>query len=214
MTFSALEYTHQDLLLPAEFYLQPTADVAKALLGKLFMRRLDAAVLLARIVETEAYHETDKASHSHIGKTRRNDVMFRAGGHLYVYFTYGMHYCMNVVTEAEGIGAAVLIRALEPVEGLDEMRRGRGPHRGLHELTNGPAKCCRAFHVDRRQNGLFLDGSIVGILDAPATEESDIVLTTRIGIRYAREELLRFLLRDNPWTSSRRVKTSADAVAK
>ncbi|MDT8324338.1 MAG: DNA-3-methyladenine glycosylase, partial [Bacteroidota bacterium] len=127
-------------LLSPEFYRRPTLSVARDLLGKVFVRRDGKRLLSGRIVEVEAYHQDgDEAAHSFGGERGRNRVMFRDGGVLYVYFTYGMHFCMNVVTEREGTGAAVLIRALEPLDGVALMRANRGAGKSDFELTNAPA---------------------------------------------------------------------------
>src|SRR5437660_1070396 len=165
--------------LPRSFYLRPTLTVAKDLLGKNLFRRIGNRFLIGKIVEVEAYlGELDPASHAYRGMTPRNEVMFRAGGHLYVYFTYGMHFCCNVVTEQKGKGRAVLLRAVEPVEGIDLMVRNRewtgigksqtaghfrDPQKGNQRaippnLTNGPAKLCQAFGIARNQNGTDLLG--------------------------------------------------------
>jgi DNA-3-methyladenine glycosylase len=119
--------------LPRHFYLRPTLRVARDLLGKLLIRRIDGATLVGRIVEVEAYlGEKDPASHAYRGMTARNSAMFLNGGHLYVYFTYGMHFCCNVVSEAAGTGRAILLRAVEPLEGAGTMaaRRLHGDHHG------------------------------------------------------------------------------------
>ena len=126
------------------------------MLGRILIRRLGSGVrLAARIVETEAYEPHDPASHAYRGRTARNAVMFGTPGHLYVYFTYGMHHCMNAVTGPTDVGMAVLIRAAEPIEGVAEMRalRGREP---MRDLCSGPAKLCQAFGVDRALNGTDL----------------------------------------------------------
>lgn len=192
-------------LLPPDFYLRPTLTVARALLGKTLVRRLDATTLSGRIVEVEAYHQDGDAScHCRNGPTARNEVMFRAGGHLYVYFTYGMHFCMNVVTEAEGIGAAVLIRAIEPLEGIATMRRQRGGDKPDQRLADGPAKLCQALAIGRPENGAFLDGSVVGILDAPAVSDGDLQCSPRIGITLGRELPWRFFIASSPWVSRAR----------
>ena len=182
-------------ILPASFYRRPTLEVARDLLGKLFVRRLDGELLSGRIVEVEAYHQDgDEAAHSFRGRTPRNEVMFRAGGLLYVYFTYGMHFCLNVVTEGDGVGAAVLIRAVEPIDGIAVMRGNRPRARRDVDLANGPAKLCQAFAIDGEHNGLHLDGSVVGIADAPRLPESAILVTTRVGISRGRELPWRFFI--------------------
>jgi DNA-3-methyladenine glycosylase len=111
--------------LPRSFYLRPTLEVARNLLGKKIIRFINKKILIGRIVEVEAYRYCDPASHAFHGKTDRNSVMFSEGGHLYVYFTYGMHYCANVVTGKEGLGEAILIRAVEPLAGIDLMQKNR-----------------------------------------------------------------------------------------
>src|SRR5690349_23944137 len=119
------------------------SEAAQRLLGCILEREIDGTTVRVRIVETEAYDQTDAASHSYKGRTPRTDVMFGPAGHLYVYFTYGMHYCMNVVTGSEGEGAAVLIRAVEPIEGVEYIRQNR-PGVPDMQTTNGPAKACQA----------------------------------------------------------------------
>jgi DNA-3-methyladenine glycosylase len=148
--------------LPRSFYLRSTVTVAKSLLGKYLVRKLGKKRLIGKIVEAEAYCEGDPASHSYRGKTQRNEVMFEQGGHLYVYFTYGMHFCANVVTREKGVGEAVLIRAVEPVEGMEVMRRKRGftaDEKDEGMLSNGPARVCQAFGITRKHNGVDLCGS-------------------------------------------------------
>lgn len=162
----------------------PAEQVAPRLLGCLLVREFDGHRLVGRIVETEAYDQSDAASHSYRGLTPRTDVMFGPAGHLYVYFTYGMHYCMNVVTGPEGHGAAVLIRAIEPVEGAEFMSANRGGKSGV-EITNGPAKLCQAFHIDRRMNGHNLRTPPLQLVLQPPLPPDQIVQTTRIGITKA-----------------------------
>jgi DNA-3-methyladenine glycosylase len=157
-------------------------------------------------VEVEAYlGELDPASHAWRGRTPRNSAMFLAGGHLYVYFTYGMHYCANVVTEAEGRGRAVLLRALEPAEGVELMRRRRrrgGMGAASEDLTNGPARLCGAMGISRRDNGRDLCTSGLYIArDIAAGRREPVITATRIGITRARHHRWRFLLKDNPWVS-------------
>jgi DNA-3-methyladenine glycosylase len=184
-------------ILPADFYQQPTLRVAKALLGKTIVHRRRGNVTAGRIVEVEAYRGPhDRAAHTAGGRrTARNEVMWRAGGHLYVYFTYGMHYCCNVVTRAAGQPEAVLLRALEPIAGVTAMRRRRGASPALPDaaLARGPGNLCRALAIDRALDGTDLTRGPVVILDAPAIPRRAIVTTTRIGVAYAGADALR------PW---------------
>jgi DNA-3-methyladenine glycosylase len=176
-------------------------QVAPRLLGCILERRLDGKTIRVRIVETEAYDEADAASHSYKGRTPRTDIMFGPAGYLYVYFTYGMHFCANIVTGKEGEGSAVLIRAVEPVEGeeiLEERRRKAGI-----EATNGPAKLCQALGIDRLLNGHNLHDLPLRLRVLPALPQAAIVTTTRIGITHAREELKRFYIKDNRFVSKR-----------
>ncbi len=183
--------------LPRSFYLRPTVTVAKELLGCFLVRRIGRTMLVGRIVEVEAYlGRKDPASHTYRGKTPRNEVMFKQGGHLYVYFTYGMHYCANVVTEGEGIGHAVLLRAVEPVQGLATMKknRKRGHHDSEKGVTDGPAKLCQAFEIGREENGTDLVGNNIFIAKGLGSRPIMIRATRRIGIRKAVERRLRFVV--------------------
>jgi DNA-3-methyladenine glycosylase len=195
--------------LPRSFYLQPTPQVAKDLLGKHLIRHVRGRVLIARIVETEAYCQNDPASHSFRGLTKRNEVMFAKGGHLYVYFTYGMHFCANVVTGRAGKGEAVLLRAVQPIEGIDVMSRNRR-HQGNStkqvdvfrpNLTNGPAKLCEALKIGRRENGINLLGDEIYLLETPRLRPSEIARSTRIGIRVGEKTMWRFFIKGNEWIS-------------
>ncbi len=174
-------------------------DAAKRLLGCELVRTFNDGQARVRIVETEAYDRTDAASHSYNGRTQRTDVMFGPAGHLYVYFTYGMHYCMNVVVGPEHYGAAVLIRAVEPVEG-EELLNERRPKQGI-ELTNGPAKLCQALAVDKRMNGHDLTLSPLTLELTRQLNESDIVVTKRVGITKAIDEPWRFFIQQTPYVS-------------
>jgi DNA-3-methyladenine glycosylase len=194
--------TSPQKILPRAFYERPTLEVAKSLLGKVFTHRTDDCQLSGYIVEVEAYHQDgDSASHSYHGRTSRNDIMFGPAGHLYVYFIYGMHYCMNVVTEEEGIGAAILIRAVEPVSGIDEMHLNRGSNKNLQELTSGPAKSCQAFGISGVHNGFSLINSEIYILDSDALPDSAITASERIGIQKSAELPWRFTVWDNYFLS-------------
>lgn len=179
-----------------------SVKAAKRLLGCLLVRTVGGQQMIGRIVETEAYHQTDAASHSYKGRTPRTDVMFGSAGRLYVYFTYGMHYCMNVVTGAEGEGSAVLIRAIEPVEGQEIMAASR---RGApeHQLTNGPAKLCQALQVDIAVNGHNLQEAPLQLLVEPSLPDQAVVQTTRIGISKDKDRPWRFYINDSPFVSKR-----------
>ena len=186
-------------ILNRKFYERDTLQVARALLGKKLVRQIIRLDLSGMIVETEAYcGETDSACHAHRGKTPRNAVMFGKPGHAYVYFTYGMHYMLNLVTEAEGNPCAVLVRAIVPVMGVKEMEARR--KRKGSELTNGPAKICQALEIDKSLNGWDLTlGSKLWIENYKKIPAKSILTTPRIGINYAKDEhreaLWRFLVK-------------------
>lgn len=182
------------------FLNRPAEEVAPRLLGCILEREHRGQLLRGKIVETEAYAQTDAASHSYRGRTPRTDIMFGSSGHLYVYFTYGMHYCMNVVCGPAGEGSAVLIRAIEPLEGEAYMQANRGDKTGL-ELTNGPAKVCQALGVDKAQNGHNLQEAPFRLIAQPPQPHAAIVHTTRIGISRAKDAPWRFYLRGNPYVS-------------
>ena len=184
-------------------FLQGSAEeVAPRLLGCLLVRELDGQRLVGRIVEVEAYDQTDAASHSYKGQTARTQIMFGPAGHLYVYFTYGMHYCMNIVCGPEGHGAAVLIRAIEPLEGEIAMVHNRGGRSGV-EVSNGPAKVCQALAIDTNWNGHNVDNEPLCLVQQPALETAEIIQTTRIGISRAVDVPWRFYIRNNPYVSKR-----------
>ena len=186
-------------ILNKAFYEIDTLKVARALIGKKLVRQIGNLQLSGMIVETEAYcGSKDSACHAHRGKTNRNSVMFGPPGHAYVYFTYGMHYLLNMVTEAEGRPCAVLIRSILPVDGLEEME-ARRKRKGT-ELTNGPAKLCQALGIDKFFNGWDLTaGDQLWVEDYKKIPAKLISATPRIGIDYAREEhrnaLWRFVLK-------------------
>ncbi|NPV77878.1 MAG: DNA-3-methyladenine glycosylase [Anaerolineae bacterium] len=172
-------------ILPPYFYRRPALEVARALLGMRLVRELDGQRVSGRIIETEAYQgEEDLACHARAGRTARTAVMYGPPGRAYVYFTYGMHWCLNAVTGAEGEPAAVLIRALEPLEGCDLIAARRAPQpRPL--WLNGPAKICQAFGIDRRLNGADLTAPQDRLwieADQPAPE-IQIQTSPRIGIQ-------------------------------
>jgi DNA-3-methyladenine glycosylase len=187
--------------LDREFYLQPTIEVAHALIGKQFVTRAGRQTLSGRIVEAEAYiGESDPACHACRGKTRRNSVMYEHGGLTYVYFVYGMYNMLNFVTGPEGHPAAVLIRALEPLEGIRAMQRRRG-RSGLTDLTSGPGKICQAFAIDVRHSGRDLTNDSWYVLDSGDRPEN-IGASARIGIRDGVDRLWRFYDADSRFVSS------------
>lgn len=187
--------------LSPEFYKQSTVDVAQALLGKLLLHRTAEGTAAGIIVETEAYLWDDPACHASKKMTPRNAPMFGHPGFSYVYFTYGMHYCMNVATAPEGIGEAVLIRALEPVEGLDLMSLRRRTTDPLL-LCSGPGRLTQALAIGKDQNRVNLSSGNLQILDMPA-KNLPIIRTTRIGIRLGKDLLLRFYLANSIYISRR-----------
>ncbi len=184
-------------ILLREFYLQPTLKVARELLGKILYRKLESGEILSgKIVETEAYLKNDPACHASRGITERNKIMFGPAGHAYVYFTYGMHYCFNVVTQVEGIAEAVLIRAVEPLEGVEIMRKNRGARLMAHgpkpvNITNGPAKLCQAFEISKELNGVDMTRGDFVILNGNE-KIMKIYRAPRIGIRENVDKLWRY----------------------
>lgn len=182
---------------------------ARRLLGCELVRAIGEQRLIGRIVETESYEETDAAAHSFGGPRGRNLVMFGPAGVSYVYFTYGLHYCLNVVAGQEGRGEAVLIRALEPLTGIDIMQQNRRiqgstleTSKMLHSLCNGPAKLTQALGVGGLDlNGHDLTQPPLQLILRPPLAEARLTTTTRIGIRVSTEHLQRFYITDNPWVS-------------
>lgn len=178
----------------------PSDEGAQRLLGCLLVRELDGHKLVGKIVETEAYDQTDVASHSYRGDTPRTHVMFGPPAHLYVYFSYGMHFCCNVVTGPDGHGAAVLLRAVEPLEGMKIMRTRR-KQVGEHNLTNGPAKLCQAFGINMSWNGHDLHEPPLQLVLQPPVTPGCIVQTTRVGISRGQDVPWRFYIKDNKFVS-------------
>ncbi len=180
---------------------QPAVEVAPQILGWELRRTLGNTVIRARIVETEAYYQDDAASHSFRGVTPRTEIMFDKSGRLYVYFTYGMHYCANIVCGEESRGEAVLIRALEPIEGIERMRVNRGQIHTDFQLTNGPAKLCQALQIDKQLNGHNLLLPPLLLIPHTLSLHEEIITTTRVGISRAKDALLRFYIANNPYVS-------------
>lgn len=181
--------------LPRSFYARPTLEVAPELLGKI----LHHGDISARIVEIEAYRaDDDPASHAYRGLTPRNQIMFGAPGHLYVYFIYGMYYCANIVCEKEDKAGACLIRAVEPLEGVERMKTNRALARG-YGLSNGPGKLCMAMALDKSHNGSDLTVGDIYLSDDG--HEPKIKNSPRIGIRVGTEKKWRYFIHDNAWVS-------------
>jgi DNA-3-methyladenine glycosylase len=179
---------------------------ARLVLGKLLIRRTDEALLIGRIVEVEAYFgEDDPAAHAAAGRTARNAVLFGPAGHAYVYFIYGMHSCLNISCEPDGRAGSLLVRALEPLAGLEQMAalRGLAPHAPTRLLTAGPGRLCQAFGITRAtHNGVdLLNGKSDLQLRDDGYEVQAILTTPRIGITKAADRPLRFLLAGNPCVS-------------
>ena len=199
-------------LLNREFYNRDSLIVAKELLGKTLVHEMDGQRVSVRIVEAEAYMGiSDKAAHSYGGRrTQRVEVMYGGPGFSYVFFVYGMHYCFNIVTREEGTPQAVLIRAAEPIEGLDIIAQNRFgksysqlSKSQMKNLTNGPGKLCKALSIDKNLNGEDLCGSKLYVEEGE-NEKFSIVSTKRVGVDYAGEAkdyLWRFYIEGNEYVS-------------
>lgn len=193
--------------LPRDFYLGDTVAIARHLLGCVLWRKRGRELLAARIVECEAYlGANDPASHARRGlRSPRNESMYLAGGHAYVYFTYGMHWCMNVVTQEADIAEAVLLRAAQPLRGLESMRKRRVRAKRDTDLMSGPAKLCQAMEIDRALDGAPLHGNKIWLTARDIeVSDDDIAISPRVGVNYAGDAAawpLRFFLRGNPYVS-------------
>ncbi|MBT1701848.1 DNA-3-methyladenine glycosylase [Chryseosolibacter indicus] len=193
--------------LPLDFYIKNNVvKIAKDLLGKVLYTNLDGVITGGLIVETEAYSWKEKGCHAYNNrKTNRNAIMFERGGYSYVYLCYGMHYLFNVVTNVEGVADAVLVRALEPLSGEQEMLLRRGKISNKLHLTSGPGKLSKALGIDRTLNGKSLLDNEIWIEDiGRKIAPKNVVIGPRIGIDYAGEDALlpwRFSIRGNPWVS-------------
>ena len=199
--------------LSQAFFRRPTLQIAPDLLGRFLIVLENGEPVGGRIVEVEAYiGEDDPACHAFRGKTKRNTVMYGPPGHAYVYFTYGNHWMLNVVTERDGFPAALLIRAIEPMQGLPVMRRRRGPDKE-HTLTNGPGKLTKALGIDGGYNGADLRGPRI-IIAGRRPPELPVATSGRIGVSDGGEVPWRFYIEGNPWVSPYRNGTRATQVRK
>ena len=196
--------------LPDDFYHGDTVAIARALLGSVLWRKRGRELLAARIVECEAYlGANDAASHARRGlRSARNESMYLEGGHAYVYFTYGMHWCMNVVTQEADTAEAVLLRAAQPLRGIESMRKRRIKAKSDVDLMNGPGKLCQALDIDRALDGESLDGNKLWLTGRDIdVNDDDIAVSPRIGVDNSGDAAawpLRFFLRGNPYVSSYR----------
>lgn len=191
------------------FFTRDLLLVARELLGKILVKNDNGESLSGRIVEVEAYDgDIDEAAHTFIGLTKRNEIMYSEGGYLYVYFTYGAHFCCNVVTGKKGKGTAILIRGIEPLNGISKMIKNRFnkdllTEKEKYNLTNGPGKICQAFSISREHYGLDLTGDKIFLLDQPLIKHEQIIASTRIGIKKSVDLPWRFYIKDNPYVSKR-----------
>lgn len=190
--------------LPVAFFRRPAEVVARELLGMVVVSRLGGLVTTARIVETEAYlgHD-DPASHGYLHRRNaRNQALFGPPGSWYVYLSYGMHWCANLVCQKTGLASAVLLRALEPLDGLTMMRQRRGPVPD-RELCSGPGKLCQALGITRDLDSARMAESEVVVHRPRSSENNTILVTPRIGITKAADWPLRFVVAGSPWLSRR-----------
>ena len=188
--------------LPLSFYDRDTEIVARELLGAVLECRTPEGLVAGRIVETEAYlGEHDAACHAAAGETGRTRWLYGPAGTAYVYFIYGVHWCFNAVTRAAGLPSAVLVRALEPLEGIELMRVRRKAVRTDRDLANGPGKLCSALAIDGRHNGLRLDRLPVRIREGEPVGDDAVLVSPRIGITKAADWPLRWFIADSPFVS-------------
>ncbi|HEU4880170.1 MAG TPA: DNA-3-methyladenine glycosylase [Gemmatimonadaceae bacterium] len=189
-------------ILPRSFYDRDTETVAREMLGAVLECRTEDGVASGIIVETEAYvGEHDPACHAAAGRTRRTEPLYGRPGLSYVYFIYGVHWCFNAVTREEGLPSAVLVRAIQPLDGIELMRERRGPKVHGVNLTNGPGKLCSALGIDGTMNALSLQRGPLVVREGSRVARDQIVEGPRIGITKAADWPLRYFIRDNTWVS-------------
>lgn len=193
--------------LTAVFFWKPTLEVARGLLGKYLVVKHGREILSGKIVETEAYiGESDLACHASKGRTPRTETLYREAGTIYVYLIYGMYHCVNIVTEKKGFPSAVLIRAVEPTEGIECMKKNRKTT-ALHAIASGPGKACEAFDITKTMNGEAVEGPHLWIEDrGESIHARDIAAVPRVGVAYAgscARYPWRFYIKDNDFVSRR-----------
>lgn len=191
--------------IPIKNFQRSALEVAPFLLGKLLVRKLNNKFLVTRIVETEAYLNDDPASHSYGRITERNKAMYEAGGHFYIYFIYGNYFCVNVVTNIKGRGEGVLIRAVEPIEGMDEMEKNRNKNRknttNEHDVTNGPGKLCMALNINKDFYGIPVNGEDLFIAYDNKSDGFETSISKRIGLSVSEEIEHRFFIKGNKFVT-------------
>ena len=187
--------------LSQKFFKEDTLSLAQLLLGKTLLHCSSDGRTAGKIVETEAYCQDDPACHASRGRTQRNAVMFGPAGFAYVYLVYGKHFCFNVVAGQVGAGEAVLIRALEPLLGLDLIYKRRGKARKVTDLLSGPGKLCAGMAITGKHNGLFLREEPLFIAAGMPVKNNAVVRAPRIGISQAKEKEWRYYLKDNAYVS-------------
>ncbi len=192
------------------FFEQPTLEVARALIGKTLLCAAPEGVSGGVIVETEGYLSAiDPAAHGYLRPTPRTRIMYGPPGYAYIYFSYGMHCCLNISTEPEGVGAAVLIRAIQPTVGLDLIRKRRGDHLPLRDLARGPGRVCAALGLTLAENGISLTGDTLWLDDQPGLPDGALIAnSTRIGITVGTDLPWRWYLMGSQYVSGNRVKVA------
>jgi DNA-3-methyladenine glycosylase len=192
-------------ILPRDFYDRETEIVAREMLGAIIECRSADGTASGMIVETEAYvGEHDPACHAAVGRTKRTAPLYGRPGLSYVYFIYGVHWCFNAVTREEGLPSAVLVRAVEPIDGIDLMRSRRGPKVQGVNLTNGPGKLCEALGIDGSMNDLSLQKYPLVVRAGESVSDEEVAVGSRIGITKAADWPLRYVIRGNQWVSGAR----------
>ena len=201
------------MILPVSFYSRPTLKVLEDLIGKVLVRKSEEGLTSGIIVEAEAYTgEDDPASYAFIGRTKRSEIMYGPPGRAFVHFALGLHHMLNLVTEREGFPAAILVRALQPREGISLMKKRRKTEE-LYNLCSGPAKICQAFAIDRSLHGVSLFSSRSPLFikegkrrqrgESRKEEREELIWTSRIGIKEGKERLWRACLKGSPFISAK-----------
>ncbi len=195
---------HRGRILSPGFYERETEIVAREMLGTVLECETENGTASGIIVETEAYiGEHDLACHAAVGRTARTEILYGPPGIAYVYFIYGMYWCFNAVTRSEGLPSAVLVRALEPLDGIALMHQRRARVTRAADLTSGPGKLCSALGITGAMNGMSLRRKPIVIREGERVDEADVAVTTRVGISRSADWPLRWIVRGNPFVSGR-----------